>query len=88
MAVRDPNQTEQPVKKIFFIIWLIGFVLLCTFRVPVKYYQFYDRFVVIYTHIFSDKGKILAGQFILYTVIWSAFIYLTYLALSYFKKNG
>src|SRR5207342_2740369 len=74
------------LKKIFFIIWLIGFVLLCTFRVPVKYYQFYDRFVVINTHIFSDKGKILAGQFVLYTVIWSAFIYLTYLALSYFKK--
>lgn len=74
-------------KRIFIAIWLIGFILLCTFRVPVKYYQFYDRFIVIHTHIFSDKGKILAGQFILYTLIWSAIVFLLYAGLSYFKKN-
>jgi hypothetical protein len=65
-------------KKIFIVIWLLGVILLFSFRTPVKYYQFYDRYIVLYTHIFSDRGKILAGQLILYLFIWSAFVFATY----------
>jgi len=53
----------------------------------VKYYQFYDRYIVIHTHIFSDKGKILAGQFVLYNLIWAGFVWLTYLLFRYIKKD-
>jgi hypothetical protein len=81
------NTIKGMFKKIFIAIWLTGFVLLCAFRAPVKYYQYYDRYIVIHTHIFSDKGKILAGQFILYTLIWSVIVFLAYAGLSYFKKN-
>jgi hypothetical protein len=75
------------VKKIFLVIWILGVILIFSFRTPVKYYQFYNRIVVIYTHIFSNRGKILAGQLVLYLIIWSALLYLTYMALAYFKKN-
>jgi len=68
-------------------MYVLGIVLICTLRTPVKYYQFYDRFIVIHTHIFSNKGKILAGQFILYIFIWSVFILLTYQLFRYFRKN-
>ena len=74
-------------KKVFIIMYVLGIVLICTLRTPVKYYQFYDRFIVIHTHIFSNKGKILAGQFILYIFIWSAFILLTYQLFRYIRKN-
>jgi hypothetical protein len=63
------------------VIWLLGVILLFSFRTPVKYYQFYDSYVVIYTHIFSDRGKILAGQLVLYLFIWTAVIVLVYWAL-------
>jgi hypothetical protein len=75
------------VKKYFLIIYLLGVVLLCTLRTPVKYYQFYDRYIVIHTHIFSDKGKILMGQFVLYNAIWFAFVFLTYMLFAFIKKN-
>jgi hypothetical protein len=75
------------VKKYFLIIYLLGVVLLCTLRTPVKYYQFYDRYIVIHTHIFSDKGKILAGQFVLYNAIWFAFVFLSYMLFVLIKKN-
>jgi hypothetical protein len=68
-------------------MYLLGIVLICTLRTPVKYYQFYDRFIVIHTHIFSNKGKILQGQFVLYIAIWSVFIFLTYLLFKYLKKD-
>jgi len=74
-------------KKVFIIMYVLGIVLICTLRTPVKYYQFYDRFIVIHTHIFSNKGKILAGQFILYIFIWSVFILLTYQLFRYVRKN-
>ncbi len=76
------------MKKIFLIIYLLGIVLICTLRTPVKYYQYYDRFVVLYTHVFSDRGKILAGQFVLYIAIWSAFVFLTYNAFKFIKANN
>jgi hypothetical protein len=79
--------SKRLMKKKFLIIWVLGLILLFTLRTPVKYYQFYERFVVIHTHIFTDKGKILAGQLVLYIIIWSAFVFLTYSALNYFKKN-
>ncbi len=75
------------LNRIFVVIWLLGFVLICVLRTPVKYYQFYDRYIVIHTHIFSDKGKILAGQFILYNVIWAVFVLLTYGLFVFIKKN-
>ncbi|HLA58124.1 MAG TPA: hypothetical protein VK622_05170 [Puia sp.] len=75
-------------KKIFIVIWLLGVTLLFSFRTPVKYYQFYDRYIVIYTHIFSDRGKILAGQLVLYLFIWSAFTFLTYLAFQSVKRKA
>jgi hypothetical protein len=75
------------VKKAFLVIYVLGVVLICTFRTPVKYYQYYDRWIVIHTHIFSDKGKILAGQWVLYMIIWSAIIFLTYNVLVYLKKK-
>ncbi len=75
------------LKKVFIIMYVLGIVLICALRTPVKYYQFYDRFIVIHTHIFSDKGKILAGQFVLYIFIWSVFIFLTYLLFRYLRKN-
>jgi len=75
------------VKRIFLVIWILGVILIFSFRTPVKYYEFYDRFVVLYTHIFSNRGKILAGQLVLYLLIWSALLFLTYLALAWFKKN-
>jgi hypothetical protein len=75
------------MKKIFLVIYLLGIVLICTLRTPVKYYQYYDRFVVMYTHIFSNRGKILAGQLILYIAIWTAFVLLTYTAFKYIKAN-
>jgi hypothetical protein len=74
------------MKKIFIVIWLLGVILLFSFRTPVKYYQFYDRYIVIYTHIFSNRGKILAGQLVLYLFIWSAIIFLVYLILKSLKK--
>lgn len=75
------------MKKTFLVIWILGVILIFSFRTPVKFYEFYNRFVVIYTHIFSNRGKILAGQLVLYLLIWSALIFLTYAALAYFKKN-
>lgn len=75
------------MKNIFIIIWALGFVLICALRTPVAYYQFYDRFVVMHTHIFSDKGKILAGQFILYNVIWAVFVILTYFLFVFIRKH-
>jgi hypothetical protein len=75
------------LQKVFIIIYALGIALICTLRTPVKYYQFYDRFIVIHTHIFSDKGKILAGQFVLYLIIWSAFVLLTYQLFKYIRKN-
>jgi len=75
------------VKNVFLIMYVLGIVLIFTLRTPVKYYQFYDRYIVIHTHIFSDKGKILAGQLVLYLFIWSAFIFLTYLLFKFIKKN-
>jgi regulatory protein YycI of two-component signal transduction system YycFG len=74
-------------KKIFIVIWLLGVVLLFSFRTPVKYYQFYDQYVVVYTHIFSDRGKIMAGQLVFYLLIWSAIILLTYFVLKSVKKT-
>ena len=74
--------------KIFIVIWLLGVILLFSFRTPVKYYQFYDRYIVIYTHIFSDRGKILAGQLVLYLFIWSIFIFLTYRAFKSLKPKA
>jgi hypothetical protein len=70
------------------VIWLLGVILLFSFRTPVKYYQFYDRYVVIYTHIFSDRGKILAGQLVLYLFLWSAIIYLVYWTLVRLKPKA
>jgi hypothetical protein len=35
-----------------------------------------------------SKGKILAGQFILYNIIWAAFIFLAYLLFKYIKKHA
>jgi hypothetical protein len=75
------------VKKAFLFIYFLGVVLICTFRTPVKYYQYYDRWVVIHSHIFSDKGKILAGQWVLYIFIWSAIVFLAYTALVYAKRK-
>jgi hypothetical protein len=75
------------LKKVFIIMYALGIVLICALRTPVKYYEFYDRFIVIHTHIFSDKGKILAGQFVLYIFIWSVFILLTYQLFRYLRKN-
>jgi hypothetical protein len=66
------------MKKVLMVIWLLGVILLFSFRTPVKYYQFYDRYIVIYTHIFSNRGKILAGQLVLYIFIWSVIIFLVY----------
>ena len=74
-------------KKIFIVIWLLGVVLLLSFRTPVKYYQFYDRYVVIYTHIFSDRGKILAGQLVLYLFIWSGIVFLIYIGFNSLKRK-
>ena len=80
---------SQPprVKNVFLIMYVLGLVLIFTMRTPVKYYQFFDRNIVIHTNIFSDKGKILTGQLVLYIFIWSAFIYLTYLLFKFLKKN-
>jgi len=75
------------VKKAFLFIYILGVVLICAFRTPVKYYQFYDRWVVIHSHIFSDKGKILAGQWVLYIFIWSVFVFLVYTGLAWLKRN-
>jgi hypothetical protein len=75
-------------QKIFIIIYVLGLLLICTLKTPVKYYQFYDRYIVIHTHIFSDKGKILAGQFILYVLIWSVAVYLTYFLFKFLKKHA
>lgn len=75
------------MKKIFLVIWILGVILIFSFRTPVKYYEFYNRIVVIYSHIFSNRGKILAGQLVLYILIWSALIFLTYSVLAWFKKN-
>jgi hypothetical protein len=75
------------MKKMFVVIWILGVILIFSFRTPVKYYQFYDRFVVIYTHVFSNRGKILAGQLVLYLFIWSAFVFLTFQAFKFLKKN-
>jgi hypothetical protein len=74
------------VKKIFILIWVLGVILLCSFRTPVKYYQVYDRFIVIYTHIFSDRG-ILMGQLVLYVAIWSVLVLLVYYLFTYLKKS-
>ena len=74
-------------KKIIIVIWLLGVVLLFSFRTPVKYYQFYDRYIIIYTHIFSDRGKILAGQLVLYLFIWSAIVFLIYNVLNRVKPK-
>ena len=60
------------------VIWALGFILICALRTPIAYYQYYDRFVVIHSHIFSNRGKILAGQFILYNLIWGASVFLIY----------
>jgi hypothetical protein len=68
-------------------MWLLGVILIFSFRTPVKYYQFYDRFVVMYTHVFSNRGKILMGQLVLYLFIWSAFVFLVYWAFHFIKKN-
>jgi hypothetical protein len=76
------------MKKIFIVIYVLGLLLLCTLNTPVKYYQFYDRYIVIHTHIFSDKGKILAGQFLLYIVVWTVSVYLTYLLLQFVKRQA
>ncbi len=73
--------------KIFIVIWLLGVILLFSFRTPVKYYQFYDRYIVIYTHIFSDRGKILAGQLVLYLFIWSAIVFLIYIGFQSIKPS-
>jgi hypothetical protein len=75
------------MKQPFIIIWLLGVILICSFRTPVKYYQFYDRFVVIYTHLFSNRGKILAGQLVLYIAVWSAFVFLAYVLMRSAKRN-
>jgi hypothetical protein len=75
------------MKKIFLVIWILGVILIFSFRTPVKYYEFYNRIVVIYSHIFSNRGKILLGQLVLYIFIWSALIFLTYSVLAWFKKN-
>jgi hypothetical protein len=74
-------------KKIFLIIWILGLILICSLRTPVKYYPFYDRYIVIQTHVFSDKGKILAGQFVLYHLIWASFVFLVYLLFRFIKAN-
>ncbi len=74
-------------RKICLIIWVLGFILICCLRTPVKYYQFYDRYIVIHTHVFSDKGKILAGQFVLYNLVWAAFVFLVYLLFRFIKAN-
>ena len=65
------------------VIWALGFILICALRTPIAYYQYYDRFVVIHSHIFSNRGKILAGQFILYNLIWGGFVILIYLLFKY-----
>jgi len=75
------------VKKAFLFVYVLGVILICAFRTPVKYYQYYDRWVVIHSHIFSDKGKILAGQWVLYLVIWSAVVFLVYNAIVYLNRN-
>ena len=75
------------MKKIFLVIYMLGLVLICSFRAPFEYYRYYDRSVVLYTHIFSNRGKILMGQLVLYVLIWSAFICLTYLLFVFLKKN-
>ena len=76
------------MKQAFLIIFALGLILICTFITPVAYYRYYDRFIVMYTHIFSDKGKILAGQFILYVLIWALFVYLSYTLTNYIKKKA
>jgi hypothetical protein len=76
------------MKKIFIVMYVLGLLLICTLKTPVKYYQFYDRYIVIHTHIFSDKGKILAGQFLLYIFIWSLFVSGTYLLFKFIKKHA
>jgi len=78
---------RSTVKKPFLIIYILGIVLICTLRTPVKYYEYYDRYIVIHTHIFSDKGKILAGQWVLYMAVWTAFVYLTYRGFKFLKAN-
>ena len=75
------------MKRVFLIIFVLGLMLICTFITPVAYYRYYDRFIVMYTHVFSDKGKILAGQFILYVLIWALFVYLSYTLANYVKKK-
>jgi hypothetical protein len=76
------------MKRIFIVIYVLGLLLICTLKTPVKYYQFYDRYIVIHTHIFSDRGKILAGQFLLYILIWSVFVAGTYLLFKFLKKHN
>jgi hypothetical protein len=76
------------LKKPLLIMYILGVILICALRTPVKYYQFYDRYIVIHTHIFSDKGKILAGQFVLYNLIWAALVFLVYLLLRSVKREA
>lgn len=45
------------LKKVFIIMYVLGIVLICALRTPVKYYQFYDRFIVIHTHILVTREK-------------------------------
>jgi hypothetical protein len=94
-GVRNPVKKQSvtwkskplKLKKAFIVMWLLGIILIFSFRTPVKYYEFYDRFVVIYTHVFSNRGKILAGQLVLYLFIWSAFIFLVYWAFKILKAS-
>jgi len=76
------------MKKIFFAIYIIGLIILFSFFTPISYYSYYNRFDVLYTHIFSDKGSILAGQLIAYVFIWSLFIFLIYKGLTLLKKKS
>jgi len=75
------------MKKVFIVLFLFGLILICSFITPIAYYRYYDRFVVLYTHIFSDKGKILPGQFVLYILIWALFLFLLYTGVDYLKKK-
>jgi hypothetical protein len=80
-------QFRHQLKKPLAIIYILGVIMICALRTPVKYYAFYDRYIVVHTHIFSDKGKILAGQFVLYQLIWAAFVFMVYLLFKFIKSH-
>lgn len=80
--------SQLSMKRIIAIVFILGLVLLCGFCTPIKYHEYRSGSDMYYTNIFSNKGDIIVGRFLLYIFIWTLLCFSAFLGFTHSKPKN